>query len=44
MGVPDVFENPIVSSIMEGIRSEYSIMQEVSVPRSRTMSYSPQEE
>jgi len=39
-----VFSNPVIAGIMEGIRSEYNILQEVSVPRRRTRSHSPQEE
>jgi hypothetical protein len=43
MGHPDVFSNPVVVGIMEGILSEYIILQEVSVLRRRSTSHSPQE-
>jgi len=42
MGHPDVFSNPVVAGIMEGIRSEYSMLEEVSAPQSR--SHSPRED
>jgi len=44
MGVPYVFSNSVVAGIMDGIWSEYSILQEVSVSRRRTRSDSPQNE
>ena len=44
MEIPDVFSNPLVIGVMEGIQFEYSIMQEVPVPRRRIMSHSPQED
>jgi len=40
---PDVFWHPLFAGIMEGILSEYSMMQEESVPRRRTKSRSLQE-
>jgi len=43
MGVPDVFSNPIVLGIMEGIRAKYRVLEEVSAPRRRSRSHSPQE-
>jgi len=33
---PDVFTHSLFADIMEGIQSEYSMMQEESVPRRRT--------
>ena len=42
MEVPDVFINPPFAGIMEGIQSEYCMMQEEPVPRRRTRSHSPQ--
>jgi hypothetical protein len=44
MGVPDVFSNPLVLGIMEGIRAEYSMLEEVSAPRRRSRSHSPHED
>jgi len=41
LGVPDVFSNPLVLGIMEGIRAEYSVLEEVPVSRRRTRSHSP---
>jgi len=43
MAVLDVFSNPLVLGIMEGIRSKYSVLEEVLIPRRRTRSHSPQE-
>ena len=37
MEFPNVFSNLLVVGIMEGIRSEYSMLQEESVPQMRTM-------
>jgi len=42
MSHPDVFTHPLFVGIMEGIRSEYIIMQEEPVARRRTRSHSPQ--
>jgi hypothetical protein len=44
MGHHDVFSNPVVAGIMDGIRSEYNILQDVPVPRRRSKSHSPQEQ
>jgi len=44
IGHPDLFSNSVVSAIMEGIRSEYNILQEVPVPQKGSKSHSPQEQ
>jgi hypothetical protein len=36
MEVPDVFSNPLVLCIMEGIRGEYSVLEEVWAPQRRS--------
>jgi len=43
MSHPNVFTSPLFVDIMEGIRSEYNIIQEEPVSRRRTRSHSPQE-
>jgi hypothetical protein len=35
MEIPDVVLNPLFFSILEGIRSDYSVFDEVSTPRRR---------
>lgn len=44
MEIPDVSSNPPVLGVMEGIWPEYSILQEVSVPRRRSMSHNLQQD
>ena len=39
----DVFSNSFVAGIIEGIQSEYSMLQEEPVPWRRTRSHSPHE-
>jgi len=39
MSPPDVFSHPLFVGIMEGIRSEYNMMQKKSVPQRWTMSH-----
>jgi len=43
MSYPNVFTHSLFVGIMEGIQSEYSMLQEKSVARRRTKSHSPQE-
>jgi hypothetical protein len=43
-GVPDVYSNPTVVGIMESIRVEYSVLEEVLAPRRRSRSHSSQEQ
>jgi hypothetical protein len=44
MKILGVFSKPLFVGVMEGIRSEYNIMQEVPVTRRRTRSHNPQDE
>jgi hypothetical protein len=41
MGHPDVFSSPLFTGVLQGIQSEYVILQEESVSQRRTRSHSP---
>lgn len=44
MEIPEVVSNPLFSSIMEGLRTEYSMFDQEPVPRRKGRSHSPQEQ
>jgi len=44
VGIPYVYTNPVVARVMETIRQQYRILEEVFAPRRRTRSHSSQEQ
>jgi len=44
MEIPEVVSNPLFFSILEGLRTEYSVFDHQQVPRRRSRSHSPQEQ
>jgi len=44
MQIPEVLSNPLFFSILEGLRTDYSVFDHLQVPRRRSRSHSPQEQ